>query len=148
MLDEPGLVEGPVIEHRSRVLAVATGHTLARKRSVSIEDVVDYDVLKMLPPFPGAMADAIVPPFTPSGRPLKRVHAVRAASEILTLVALGRLVHPTVASVPLFERDDIVLVPIHDLPPLPLGLIWRKSHENQRIRDFAEFVGTRPAQES
>ena len=140
VLDEQDLVKGPIVEHRPRVLAVASTHPLAKRSSVSIEEVADYDVLKVLPPFPSAMLDAIVPPFTPSGRPLKRTHAVRAASEILTLVALGRIVHPTVASVPLFERDDVVLVPIHDMLPLPLGLIWRKTHENQRIRAFARFA--------
>jgi hypothetical protein len=31
-------------------------------------------------------------------------------------------------------RDDIVLIPIGDLPPLPLGLIWRRAHEHARIR--------------
>lgn len=36
--------------------------------------------------------------------------------------------------------DNIVLVPIRDLPPLPLGLIWRTAHENARIRALAEVA--------
>ncbi len=39
-----------------------------------------------------------------------------------------------------FQRDDIVLVPIHDLPPLPLGLIWRTAAQDARIRALAEVA--------
>jgi hypothetical protein len=53
-------------------------------------------------------------------------------------VARGRSVHPTLADVVLFRRDDIVLVPIDGLPPLPLGLIWCTGHENARIRALAD----------
>lgn len=142
LFEDDDLIKGPVVEYRPRVLAAAAHHPLAQKHSVSIEDVADYDVLNAPSPFPSAILDALVPAATPSGRPLRRIHTVRAASEILTLVALGRIVHPTVAAVPLFQREDIVLIPIHDMPPLPLGLIWRKSHENQRIRTFARFAET------
>lgn len=140
VFDEPDLIKGPIVEYRPRVLAVATNHPLAQESSVSIEDVADYDVLQTPSRFPSAMLDALIPAVTPSGRPLRRAHSVRAASEILTLIVLGRIVHPTVASVALFQRNDISLIPIHDMPPLPLGLIWRKTHENQRIRAFARFV--------
>jgi hypothetical protein len=37
-----------------------------------------------------------------------------------------------------FGNDRIVLVPIHDLPPIPLGLIWSTAHENGRIRALAQ----------
>jgi len=51
------------------------------------------------------------------------------------LVARGQVVHPTVTSMASkLVRDDIVLVPIADLPPLPLGLIWRPAHEHARTR--------------
>ena len=53
-------------------------------------------------------------------------------------MALGRIVHPTSSTVPIFDRDDVVLVPIDDLPPLPLGLVWCTSRENTRIRALDE----------
>ena len=49
-------------------------------------------------------------------------------------MARGRIVHPTSSAVPIFDRNDVVLIPIGDLPPLPLGLVWRTSRENPRIR--------------
>jgi hypothetical protein len=61
----------------------------------------------------------------------------RSLHEIASLVARGRIVHPTGDGVVLFRRDDIVQVPIRDLPPVPLGLIWCTAHENARIRALA-----------
>jgi hypothetical protein len=56
-------------------------------------------------------------------------------------VARGRIVHPTSSTVPLFNRDDVVLIPIAGLPPLPLGLVWCASQENPRIRALNEIAG-------
>jgi hypothetical protein len=41
-------------------------------------------------------------------------------------------------------RDDITLVPITDLAPLPLGLIWVTAHDNARIRALAETARSLP----
>ena len=60
--------------------------------------------------------------------------------EILSLVARGRIVHPTSSTVPIFGRDDIILIPIDDLPPIPLGLVWCTSRENPRIRALGEVA--------
>ena len=40
----------------------------------------------------------------------------RNTHERLAHVARGDIVHPAMAGVPLFEREDVVLVPIDDLP--------------------------------
>jgi hypothetical protein len=47
------------------------------------------------------------------------------------------MVHPTVIGTPFLQRDDIRLVPIRDLPSLPLGLVWRTADVNARIRTLA-----------
>lgn len=56
-------------------------------------------------------------------------------------MARGRIVHPTSSTVPIFDRDDVVLIPIDDLPPLPLGLVWCRNRENPRIRALNEIAG-------
>jgi hypothetical protein len=81
-----------------------------------------------------------VPPRTPSGRPIRRTQPVQTINEILSLVALGRIVHPTSSAVPIFNRDDIVLIPIDGLPPIPLGLVWRTRRVNPRIRALNEVA--------
>lgn len=90
--------------------------------------------------YPRALADAILPPRTPSGRPIPREGPeTDSPAEILAQVAAGQFVRPSVAGVSRWHgRDDITLLPIADLPPLPLGLIWVASRENARIRALAE----------
>jgi hypothetical protein len=95
----------------------------------------------VIPP-PGAVYDALVPPRTPSGRPVRRSHAVPGLHETLALVASGQIVHPTVAGLPLAQRSDITLLPFTGLPPLRLGPIWCTAHENARIRAFADIAAT------
>ena len=137
-VDEPDLTAGPVLEYRDRVLAVARADPLAARTSVSLEDLADREVAQMTPPFPPALQDAIFPPRAPSGREIRRGQPVRSIHELVSLVARGQIVHPTASGIPMFTRDDIALVPITGLPPLPLGLIWVTAHENARIRVLAE----------
>ena len=139
-VDEPDLTAGAAFAYYPRALAVAATHRLAGQHTVSIEDVADEEVA--LPPrtIPPAVYDLIVPPRTPSGRPIRRTQPVQTINEILSLVARGRIVHPTSSTVPIFNRDDIILIPIDDLPPLPLGLVWCTSRENPRIRALNEIA--------
>lgn len=133
-VDEPDLTAGSAFAYYPRALAVAPAHRLAGQRTVSADDLADEEVALPPPTVPPAVWDLIVPPCTPSGRPIRRTQPVQTINEIMSLVARGRIVHPTSSAVPIFGRDDIVLIPIDDLPPLPLGLVWRTSHENPRIR--------------
>jgi DNA-binding transcriptional LysR family regulator len=131
-VDEPDLTAGTAFAYYPRALAVAATHRLASQNTVSIA---------LLPPtIPPAVYDLLVPPRTPSGHPIRRTQPVQTVNEILSLVARGRIVHPTSSTVPIFNRDDIVLIPIEGLPPIPLGLVWRTSRENPRIRALNEVA--------
>lgn len=138
VLDDPTLTLGPEIARYARMLGVAADHPLAARPSVSVEVLADHPVPNW--DFHGLAAEvlrAMVPTETPSGRPIRPYPTpVRTVSEVTSLVARGRVVLPTVA-MQRFGTDGVVLVPIHDLPPVPLGLIWCTSHENERIRALA-----------
>ncbi len=140
-IDEPDLTAGPAIEHRPRALAVSRDHPLARRGSASAEDLADYETASAPP---SALFDAIVPPRTPSGKPLRRNRIVGGLHETLALAASGQIVHPTVVGLPLAQRGDIALIPLSGLPPLRLGPIWCTAHENARIRALAEIAATLP----
>ncbi|HEV2254671.1 MAG TPA: LysR family transcriptional regulator [Streptosporangiaceae bacterium] len=151
-VDEPDLTAGSAFAHYQRAVAVAATHSLASNNTVSIEDLADEEVALLPPTTPPAVYDLIVPPRTPSGRPIRRTQPVQTINEILSLVARGRIVHPTSSTVPIFNRDDVALIPIDDLPPLPLGLVWCTSRDNPRIRALNEIAssmiaapGTAPA---
>jgi DNA-binding transcriptional LysR family regulator len=134
---EPDLTAGPAFDYRDRVLLVGRGHRLACRESVTVEDLADEAVHENAPTFPAALYDAIVPPVTPSGRPIRRSYPWESDEDVLTAVARGRIVHPGMAGVALTSRPDFVQVPIRDLPPMPLGLIWCTARENARIRALA-----------
>jgi DNA-binding transcriptional LysR family regulator len=139
---EPDLTSGPAFAYYQRTLAVAPSHRLAGRNTVSLEDVADEEVALLPSSTPPGVYDLLIPPCTPSGRPIRRTQPVQTINEILSLVASGRIVHPTSGAVPIFNRDDMVLIPIDDLPPLPLGLVWRAGRENARIRALNEIAGS------
>lgn len=142
ILDEADLVSGPRIDYRRRVLAVGRCHRLAAESAVSIEDLgEELAYATSAPSFPVALQEALLPRCTPSGRPIRRFSSgSHSLTEFLPLVASGQVVHATVEGVPLLSRDDVVLIPIVDLPPMPLGLIWSAAAESQEIRALAEVA--------
>jgi len=133
-VDEPDLTAGSVFAQYQRALAVAPFHRLASRSVVSVEDLADEELALFPASTPPAVRDLLLPQRTPSGRPIHRVQPVRTIHEILSLVARGRIVHPTSSDVPIFDRGDVVLIPFNDLPPLPLGLVWCTHRESRRIR--------------
>lgn len=143
VLDDADLTRGPAIAAYPRVLAVAADHPLAGEPSVSVEVLGDHPVPAW--GFSGSadrVREAMVPSRTPSGRPV-RAHptVVRTVGEVASLIARGQAVLPTVSSMGhRFGTDGIALVPIRDLPPTPLGLLWCTAHENGRIRALAEVA--------
>jgi DNA-binding transcriptional LysR family regulator len=139
-VDQPDLAAGAAFAHYRRALAVAPTHRLAGRPSVLVEDLADEETALLPRSVPPAVYDLLVPPRTPSGRAIRRTRPVATINEILSLVALGRIVHLTSSAVPIFNRDDITLVPVSDLPPLPLGLVWCASRDNPRIRALDEIA--------
>lgn len=140
-VDEADLIAGPVIELRDRVLAVGTGHRLAQRQTVSIEDLAGERVKGSPSWYPRALEDSIHPSRTPSGRRLRKVPVADPPAQLAARVARGEIVALTMVGLrPWAARDGVVLVPFSDLPPMPLGLIWCAAQENARIRAFAQLA--------
>jgi DNA-binding transcriptional LysR family regulator len=141
VLDDPVLTIGPEIARYPRAMAVAADHPLAGEPGISAEVLADHPVPTWeLEGLAARVREAMVPSRTPSGRAVL-VHPtpVRTVGEVASLIARGQVVVPTV-TMQRFANDRIVLVPIHDMPPVPLGLVWCTSHENARIRALAEVA--------
>jgi len=141
-VDEPDLTEGPTLAHHGRLLAVARAHRLADAKSVSLNQLANEQVARPPSSFPARLCDALLPPRTASGQPIARTKPVRSIHEILAHVARGSIVHITVAGISVVRREDIVLIPIHDLPAIPLGLIWHRNRESAKIRALAATART------
>lgn len=138
--EDADLTFGPVIERRDRMLAVGRGHPLASRDSVSIEDLADEELHENASTFPAALYDELAPPFTPRGRPIRRTYPWLSDDDVLTAVARGRIVHPTMAGTAVFSRPDLVLIPFRDIAPTSIGLVWSRAHMNARIRAFADLA--------
>ena len=144
-VDEPDLTAGPPIAHYDRVVIVAPGHRLAKRESVSIEELADEAVAQPPATLPATIADAVLVPKTPSGRPIRRVavgdfSTPWTTGSLLAAVGRGEIVHLTMRGQAAYGLQGFVMVPVHDLPPTPLGLIWRTAAEDARIRALAEVA--------
>ncbi len=147
-VDEPDLTAGPAIALHDRVVAVARSHHLATRKSVLLEDGRRASVAATPVPPRGALRRHPAAK-DPVGPAVRRVQISRSVLEITAHVAHGNIVHPTMTGIPVFARDDIVFVPIEDLAPLALGLIWSTARENAKIRALAEVaraLGPSPVQ--
>lgn len=157
-VNEPDLTAGPAIAFFDRVVAVGRGHRLAGRESVSVEELADETVSQPPATLPASIADALLPRRTPSGRPIHRRaitgHGPPDGSflpSVISAVARGEIAHITVRGLTAFGIGALALVPVSDLPALPLGLIWRTAGEDAKIRALAEVArceGPRPSTSS
>lgn len=141
-IDQRDIVVGPVVSREPRVLAVARDHALTALGSVSLEDVADHHVMDPTDLGPKEIAAAYVPEKTPSGRPIKRLRVtVHDFSDLVILIARGRIVQPTVASAaPRFAHPNVVCLPIADMPPSSTALAWRREASDPLVRALVKVA--------
>ena len=97
-LEEPDLVVGPTLSREPRVLAVAADHPLSDRAEVTTEDIADYQVVDVTGMVPPELAGVLIPEKAGSGRPMKRRRLkYHDWSELVTMIARGKIVHPTFA---------------------------------------------------
>jgi DNA-binding transcriptional LysR family regulator len=143
-VEEPDLTVGPVLLVEPMVLAVSARHPLARRESLSLEDIADGPVFRPANVAPAYWEEAINPQQTPSGRPIRRGPVSASANETLTQVGLGLGMSPVpLHAVKYFKRDDIAYVPLVDAAPLRWGLVWRTAGETSLVRAFAQVASER-----
>lgn len=138
------LTEGPTIDRQERVAVMAVDHPLSRRRAISTTEVDRWT--KLINFAPSEVVDTIFPTTNVEGTPIPRVQVVTSIStmgEYVAHIAKGTHVHPTVRSLSeLVNRDDLAFVPINDLPPVDLCLVWCTSHESATIRAAAAVAET------
>jgi len=138
---EPDLVEGPVLLTEGRVLAVWTGHELAERSSVSVEDFADRVFVDPAQGSPRYWVEAMLPERTPSGRPIPRGPVVTTFHEVLTMVAARECLSPVNEHVPrYYSHPGVVLVPVHDVPLTEWALVWREDGLLPRVRGFVDVA--------
>ncbi|MEU1435988.1 LysR family transcriptional regulator [Streptomyces sp. NPDC005775] len=134
---EDDLTRGPTLLAEDRVLAVAAGHHLAGRDTVTLEDLAEVALLTIAGDIPEYWREHRLPTHTPSGRPITPGPAVTNFQEALTLVAGGNGALLAGAHVALYHgRPGISYVPVEGDKPLGYGLMWRSGGGNRAIELF------------
>jgi DNA-binding transcriptional LysR family regulator len=137
-ISQPDLTVGPPLTVEARALAVPVGHPLAERGFATVEDLGDYAVSDAEGIVPAETLAMLCPQRTPGGRPSRRRHREGRMAEVLSLVARGEIVHPTVASLSTYYTSPgTTTVPLHGMPPLTSALVWVADRETAAIRAFA-----------
>ncbi|TPQ18652.1 LysR family transcriptional regulator [Streptomyces sporangiiformans] len=126
-VQEPDIVVSRPVAFDGRALIVGKEHPLADRDTVSIEEAARYDCFRCPGDFPPYVWDRVVPPHTPSGTPLRRIHRMTTVKAMVGVLAAGQAVHVSFQSLGAMLPPHIRAVPIHDLPPAPVSLAWLRD---------------------
>ncbi|MFC4012167.1 LysR family transcriptional regulator [Nonomuraea purpurea] len=138
---QPDLVVGPVLIRDERALVVPKGHPLAERGHATVEDLADHHVIDAEGMVPAETLEALYPPSTPTGRRIVRRYREGRMIEMLSLVARGEIVHPTVVSLAdYYAHPGVSVIPLRGLPPLESALVWAAERETAAVRAFAAFA--------
>jgi DNA-binding transcriptional LysR family regulator len=133
---EPDLRYTAPIAADARAVLLATGHPLAGRKAVSVEEVADYPVFRRPAGMPAEMWDHIVPAYTPAGRPIRGQFEFGMAAELMRLVSSGAAMHLTVLSAVDVAPPTVQVLPVWDLPPVTIHLAHLATAP-RRIHDLA-----------
>jgi len=132
------LDQSPVLLREPSVLAVSARHPLARRESVTLDDLARAKVLCPRG-LPDEVDEVAVPAATPGGVVIERGPDFGTVQEMLALVGAGQGVFPVPAHAARYDsRPDVVYLPIRDGLPFEWRLIWRAAVTTNRIRAFSE----------
>ncbi|THA73303.1 LysR family transcriptional regulator [Streptomyces sp. A0642] len=139
-IDEPDIVNGPVLFSEPRALVVPRGHPFAERDTVSLEDLAHAPLITVSGP-PPYFIDHHYPRRTPKGRLIRRGPSTTAWQEVLALVGAGKGVSPTCArAAQYYSRPDVVYVPFRDAPPVEYGLLWAAANSTPKVHAFVETL--------
>ena len=140
-IDEPDLVTGRVLGTDQRAAVLARTHPLATRESISIEELAGVESFQAPGGMPGYVWDQVVPPRTPAGAPIHRVHPWSTVPELISLVVSGNAVHLSLVSIAEVAPPSVAVIPVDDLEPAPVLLGWRRDHVPERARELIGSLG-------
>ncbi len=122
---EPDLSVGPCLAHDARAALLSDRHPLGGEESVSVEQLAAFPAFQRPGQMPDYVWDMVVPPYSPAGRPIHRVHPSSTVEQMVTVLRSTQAVHLSLASLAAVAPPDIRVLPIQDLPAAPVMLTWR-----------------------
>ncbi|MBB5866855.1 DNA-binding transcriptional LysR family regulator [Allocatelliglobosispora scoriae] len=137
----PGIADGPVLFREPRALMVPAGHLLARRDSVSLEDLAGVPLIRSDGGLPESLIDLHIPVRTPMGLPIPDGPAYTFWPEIPALVAAGLGASIVAARAARYHaRPGIAFVPFRDGPTLDYGVLRLASGQTPPAAAFVELL--------
>jgi DNA-binding transcriptional LysR family regulator len=133
---EKDLRYSAVLTTDPRAAVLGVGHPLAGRESIGLEELADFDSFRCPGTFPTDVWDQVVPPRTPAGRPIRRRHELVDLATMVDTITRTTAVHISLLSLADVAPPGTRVVPIHDLPPAPVGLAWLRDLEPGPVHDF------------
>src|SRR2546430_10661931 len=127
-LDEPDLATSGVLATDPRAAVVALNHPLANRESISIEELGGIESFRAPGGMPDYVWDQVVPPRTPGGAPIHRVHGWSTVPELIDLVVGAGAVPPSLGEIAEGAPPPASAAPTPDLPPPPGFLCSPQDH--------------------
>jgi DNA-binding transcriptional LysR family regulator len=136
-LPVPAGLSNRTIATEERWVAMAAGHPLAERPSVTFADIQD-EAFVALPASAGGMRDFWLAADHRTSAP-RVVAEATTADEAFEIVATGSaVVLLSAGNSELYGRDDVVHRPVTDLPPAELAVIWRTGDRRTAVRVVAD----------
>jgi DNA-binding transcriptional LysR family regulator len=137
----PGITEGPILLREPRALMVPADHPLARRDSVSLEELADVPLIRPDGDFPQSLLDLHVPVRSPMGRPIPNGPSYTFWPEIPALVAAGLGASIVAACAARYhDRPGIAFVPFRDGPTLDYGVLCPASGHTPPVVAFIDLL--------
>lgn len=137
---DPDLAIGPTLGVEDSVLLVRTDGAIAARGHATLEDLADHAVMGR-GDVPQPLYEQMYPSRTPSGRPVPRGPVITTSTDVLHLVAQGRIVHPTVASFyEYYRHPEVVPVPLRDAGQVTSVLVRLAARTDARIMAFFDVA--------
>ncbi|NGO77196.1 LysR family transcriptional regulator [Streptomyces sp. YC504] len=139
---ESDLTVGQVMSERPVVAMIGSGHPLAKRSSIRMEDFGDYEVPWSSRPLPKYYEEALIPFHTPSGRPVRRGTKVSTWQETLIAVSAGEVIQAIQAeAADYYPWPGVIYLPIDDAPMGRWAFVWRTDAETPLLRAYIESAG-------
>ncbi|MFC6023775.1 LysR family transcriptional regulator [Plantactinospora solaniradicis] len=137
----PGVTDGPVLLREPRALMVPADHPLARRDSVSMEDLAEVPFIRADGDFPKSLLDLHMPVRTPMGRPIPHGPSYTFWPEVPALVAAGLGASIVAARAARYhDRPGIAFIPFQDGPTLDYGVLWPATGQTQLAMTFVDLL--------
>ena len=139
-ITDPDLAVGPILSVEDCVLLVRADDPIAGRGHAVLEDLADHAVMGR-GDIPAPLYERMYPARTPTGRPIPRGPVITTSTDVMHLVAQGRIVHPTVVSFyEYYRHPEVVPVPLHDAGRVTSVLVRLAARTDARVTAFLDVA--------